>query len=79
MESTRNQVGDPSVIPIKPGPDPSITHGTKERLDAQNISNPAGDVINTAKVKSVIGGLVNDVAGRLGRTRLPNRLLLSFC
>ena len=76
VESGRNQVCEPSVIPIKPCPDPSIAHGTKERLNAQSISNPADDVISITKGTSVIGDFTNGVAGLFSRTCLPNHLLL---
>ena len=56
----------PPMIPIKPSIHPTVAHGTKESLDAQNIPNPARNVIWVPKVERIVCGMINNVASRFG-------------
>lgn len=55
------------MAPIKPCCDPSITHRTKESLDAKNITYPAPDVLHRAEVKGVVADLINQMTSLLCR------------
>lgn len=45
-ECARNKRRKPGMTPIKPSRDAAIAHGTKEALNAENITNPTCDVIH---------------------------------